>query len=317
MLPASTSVRTNTRAAYAFDTLEFTPQWLVNVGVRWDDFRSVLNAPQYTLNGTTTAAAHAEVNSTFTNYQAGVVYKPAANSSVYLSYGTSSTPPGNDGGDGLDALTNVIQNLQPQDSKNWELGTKWEVLARRLSLSAALFKSKMNNARVTAPDGTTQNVGRKSVRGVEFGASGSITNAWQVFGGYTWLDGRIDDNGFVNTGTATAPVYAASPYNGNVFPSTPKHSASLWTTYQVMSNLTVGGGMNTMSRVYANINNNKFAPGYTRFDAMASYVVNKNVSLQLNVQNLADKLYFDKVSSPHYAGVAAGRSATLTANFKY
>jgi len=35
------------------------------------------------------------------------------------------------------------------------------------------------------------------------------------------------------------------------------------------------------------------------------------------VQNLGDKLYFDKVSSPHYAGVGAGRSATLAANFKY
>jgi catecholate siderophore receptor len=315
--PAQTSVRTNTRAAYAIDTIEFTPQWLLNVGVRWDDFTSTLNVPQYTLNGTTTAAQHAQVNSTFANYQAGLVYKPAANSSVYLSYGTSSTPPGNDGGDGLDALTNVIQNLQPQESKNFELGTKWEVLSRRLSLSAAIFKSNMDNARVTAPDGTTQNVGKKSVRGVEFGATGSITNAWQVFGGYTWLDGRIDDNGFVNTGTTAKPEWTASPYNGNVFPTTPKHSATLWTTYKVLPNLTVGGGLNTMSKVYANINNNKWVPGYTRFDAMASYIVNPNISLQLNVQNLSDKLYFDKVSSPHYAGVAAGRSASLTASFKY
>ena len=50
---------------------------------------------------------------------------------------------------------------------------------------------------------------------------------------------------------------------------------------------------------------------------MASYVVSRNVTLQLNVQNLTDKLYFDKVSSPHYAGVAPGRSATLTANMKF
>lgn len=316
--PARSSIHTNTRAAYAFDTLEFTPQWLLNVGVRWDDFHSTLDTPQYTLDGKTTAAVHAETNSTFANYQAGLVYKPAANSSVYLSYGTSSTPPGNDGGDGLDALSIAVQALAPQESKNFELGTKWEVLARRLSLSAAIFKSTMDNARVTAPDGTTQNVGKKSVRGFEVGATGSITDAWQVFGGYTWLDGRVDDNGYINTAASGQPaVWAPSPYNGNVFPTTPKHSASLWTTYAVLSNLTIGGGLNTMSKVYANINNNKWAPGYTRFDAMASYVVNKHVSLQLNVQNLTDKLYFDKVSSPHYAGVAPGRSATLTANFKY
>jgi catecholate siderophore receptor len=191
------------------------------------------------------------------------------------------------------------------------------VLARRLSLSAAIFKSTMNNARVSAPDGTTQNVGWKSVRGVALGWSGSVTNAWQVFGGYTWLDGRIDDNGYFNLGTADKPNWVVSPYNGNVFPTTPKHSASLWTTYAVTPALTVGGGVNAMSHVYANVNNNKWAPGWSRYDAMASYVLNRNVTLQLNVQNLTDKLYFDKVSSPHYAGVAPGRSASLTASFKY
>ena len=315
--PARTSVRTNTRSAYAFDTIEFTPQWLLNIGLRWDDFRTKLDVPAYTLAGVATAAQHAEVNTDFTNYQAGLVYKPSANSSVYVSYGTSSTPPGNDGGDGLDALSATVQNLKPQDSKNFELGTKWEVLARRLSLSAALFRSEMNNARVTAPDGTTQNVGRKTVKGVEFGVSGSITTNWQVFGGYTWLDGVIADNGFTNTGTTAKPVWTPSPFNGNVFPSTPKNSASLWTSYKLLPALSIGGGMSYVSKVYANINNNKYAPGYTRFDAMASYELNKNISLQLNVQNLGDKLYFDKVSSPHYAGVGAGRSATLAANFKY
>jgi catecholate siderophore receptor len=45
--------------------------------------------------------------------------------------------------------------------------------------------------------------------------------------------------------------------------------------------------------------------------------VNKNISLQLNIQNLTDKLYYDKVGSNHYAGVGVGRTAILTANFRY
>jgi catecholate siderophore receptor len=316
--PARTNVVTNTRSAYAFDTVEFTPQWLLNLGVRWDDYRSVLDVPMYSLNGTTTAASHAEVKSNFANYQAGLVYKPSTNSSIYASYGTSSTPPGNDGGDGLDSLSTTVQNLAPQDSKNYELGTKWEVLpGGRLSVSAAIFRSEMNNARTTAPDGTTQNVGKKTMKGVELGVSGNLTREWQVFGGYTYLDGRVADNGSVNTGTTAAPVYTPSPYNGNVFPTTPKNSASLWTSYAVLPGLVVGGGVNYVAKVYANINNTKYAPGYSRFDAMGSYELNKHISLQLNVQNLTDKLYFDRVSSPHYAGVGAGRSATLTANFKY
>ena len=311
---ALTHVNTKTKAAYAFDTIEFNPQWQVNLGARYDDFQTTLN----TLATSSTAAVAAHVDSTFWSWQTGLVYKPASNGSIYLAYATSATPPGNDGGDGLDALTVAVQNLQPQRSKNFELGTKWDVMpGGRLSLTAAVFKSTMNNARVTAPDGTTQNVGRKEIKGVELGFSGKLSSQWSVFGGYTYLDAEIADNGYLNVGTTAKPVYVVSPYNGNRFPTTPKHSASLWTTYAVTKELTFGMGLNAMSMVYANVNNNKWTPGYTRFDAMASYALNKDVSLQLNVQNLTDKLYFDKVSSPHYAGVGPGRSATLSANVKF
>ncbi|MFZ4878198.1 TonB-dependent receptor [Janthinobacterium sp. Mn2066] len=317
--PARTTVVTNTRSVYGFDTIEFTPQWLLNVGVRWDDYKSSLTVPQYTLDNKTTAASSLNVHSTFANYQAGLVYKPSSNSSVYISYGTSSTPPGNDGGDGLDGLSAAVQNLQPQDSKSFELGTKWEVLpGGRLSLSGAYFQSDMNNARVTAPDGNTQNVGSKQVKGVELGISGNFTKEWSVFGGYTHLNAVVENNGFVSTGVVNGVTqYAPSPYNGNQFPTTPKNSASLWTAYTLTPAITVGGGINYVDKVYASVANNKFAPAYTRFDAMASYVLSRNVTLQLNIQNLTDKLYFDKVSSPHYAGVAPGRTATLTANIKF
>ncbi|THC44721.1 TonB-dependent siderophore receptor [Massilia sp. Mn16-1_5] len=311
--PALTKVKTNTRAVYAFDTIEFNPQWMLNIGARWDEFKTALD----TAAGPTSAATRARVDTSFDTYQAGLVYKPSANGSIYVSYATSATPPGNDGGDGLDGLTVAVQNLQPQESKNWELGTKWEVLNSRLSLNAAVFQSKMNNARVTSPDGTSQNVGRKELKGLELGFSGKLTNAWQVFGGYTWLDGIVADNGYLNVGTTAAPRYEPSPYNGNIFPTTPKHSASLWTSYAFNKDFSAGIGMNYVDKVYANINNTKYAPSYTRFDAMASYNLNKNIALQLNIQNLGDKLYFDRVSSPHYAGVGAGRSASLTANLKF
>jgi catecholate siderophore receptor len=176
----------------------------------------------------------------------------------------------------------------------------------------------MSNARVTAPDGSTQNVGDKQVKGIELGVSGNITKEWSVFGGYTHLNAIVENNGYVTNGVINGVTqYAPSPYNGNQFPTTPKNSASLWTSYLVTPAITVGGGVNYVDKVYANVANNKYAPAYTRFDAMASYVVSRNVTLQLNIQNLTNKLYFDKVSSPHYAGVAPGRSATLTANMKF
>jgi catecholate siderophore receptor len=313
--PNDTNVHSNSRSVYGFDTIEFNPQWLLNVGLRWDEFRTRLHTNANTAVTPVVAAINAENKSTFANYQAGLVYKPAANSSIYVSYGTSSTPPGNDGGDGVDGLTVAIQNLKPQDSKNFELGTKWEILARKLSVSGAIFASKMNNARVTVADGTTQNVGEKKVKGVELGVSGALTANWQVFGGYTWLDAESGDNCFVNFGTSAAPNYKSC--TGNAFPATPKQSASLWTSYTLMQGLVIGGGVNAVSKIWSNNQNTKFVPGYTRWDAMASYDVNKNISLQLNIQNLTDKLYYDKVGSNHYAGVGVGRTAILTANFRY
>ena len=80
--PARTDVVTRTRAVYGFDTIEFSPQWLLNLGARWDDFSSSLTTSPAAAGG---AATSARVESSFDTYQAGLVYKPKANGSIYLS----------------------------------------------------------------------------------------------------------------------------------------------------------------------------------------------------------------------------------------
>jgi catecholate siderophore receptor len=50
---------------------------------------------------------------------------------------------------------------------------------------------------------------------------------------------------------------------------------------------------------------------------MARYNVNKNVDLQLNVNNVSNERYFTKAYASHYATEAEGRSAVLSLNFKY
>jgi catecholate siderophore receptor len=49
---------------------------------------------------------------------------------------------------------------------------------------------------------------------------------------------------------------------------------------------------------------------------MASYDVNKHLTLRLNVYNLADKDYVDRSSGGHFIP-GAKRSATLTANLSF
>jgi catecholate siderophore receptor len=305
---------TRTKSAYVFDTLEFSPQWLLNLGVRFDDYDTRMTTPSATLPPVVLR------NSTsFWNVQAGVVFKPVANGSIYLSWGTSSTPVGMDGGDGADGITLAIQDLKPQRSRNIELGTKWDLADGRLALTGAIFQTEMTNARVTGDAGTTENAGSKKVEGAEIGINGTLLPGWQVFAGYTYLDATVEDNGFVNTGTTANPVWSPSPFNGNAFPNTAKHSASLWTSWtpSFAPGLSLGLGANYVDKVYGNVNNTKWVPSYTRVDAMVGYTFSPRYSLQLNVQNLTDELYFSKAYSSHYAAIAAGRSATLAFNFTF
>jgi catecholate siderophore receptor len=58
-------------------------------------------------------------------------------------------------------------------------------------------------------------------------------------------------------------------------------------------------------------------PGYVRFDLTGSYSFNDHVELRVNVQNLTDKRYFDKVFTNHFAQEAAGRSAFATVTLRY
>lgn len=295
---------TDTRSAWAFDTVTFDPQWSVNGGVRFDSYNT-----RSTATTTTTGAVVLLSNdSNFWNYQLGVVYKPAANGSVYLSYGTSSNPPGVDAGDGADAISVTNADLKPENSRNIELGTKWDVLDQRLALTAAVFRSEKTNARIaTGGSGSPQiNAGEQRVDGVELGFNGKLTEHWSVFGGYTYLDSEL-----VKTSRADAAN------QGNQFPNTPRNSFTLWTDVAITERWSIGGGAYYQDKVYGNTANTKWVPSYTRFDAMVSYEVNKHLTLQLNVQNLTNKYYFDKAYASHYASVAPGRAGILTANFRF
>lgn len=245
--PAETTVRT--QSAYVFDTIELSPRWQINGGLRFD---------RYSASATTSADAKG-VRSSFSrddnllNYQLGLVFKPAQNGSIYVAYGTSSTPSGSVAGQGADgsALTpdrsgNRGDVLAPEKNRAYELGTKWNVLDNKLALTAAIFRIETTNARIVLQDGTAAMAGNKRVDGFELGWSGALTNKWQVFGGYTYLKSELRNNG------GSGSAFGAT--NGTEFPNTPKSSLSLWTTYQPMPKFTLGGGAYYVSKVWGSAN---------------------------------------------------------------
>ncbi|WP_423739702.1 TonB-dependent receptor [Cupriavidus basilensis] len=304
--------KTNTSSVYAFDSIELNKQWLLNAGVRFDRYSAEFQAAR-AANGT---RAEFSRDDNLFNYQLGLVYKPVDNASFYVSYGTSSTPAGSflaQGSDGNalapDRAGNRGDQLAPEKNRAFEIGTKWDVLRKRLALTAAIFRVETTNARITQQDGTAAMAGDKRVDGVELGFSGNVTDKWAVFGGYTHLKSELRNNG------GSGAAFGAT--NGQAFPNTPADSFSVWSTYQIIPNLTVGGGAYYVSKVWGSEATNKWVPSYWRFDAMASYRINKNVAVQLNVFNLADKVYYNQAYASHYASIAPGRSGVLSLNVRY
>ncbi len=293
-----THVTTATRAVYGFDTLNFSRRWSLNLGLRFDDYDTTQDG--FTSGVPLTLRNQAD----FWNYQAGLVFKPTERGSVYLSTGTSSSPSGNTLGDGTENLAATNQDLAPERDRTYELGGKWSV-AKRLLLTAAVFRTETANARVATDGGLQATIGDELVRGFEVGVGGSITDRWQMFTSFSFLDSRIVDDGPVATN------------DGKEFPNTPRNSFALWTSYEISPRVTVGGGATYVDRRFGNVANSVWIPDYWRYDAMAAFTISRKVNLQVNIQNLTDEVYFVRPYQNHYAAIGAARSAVISAKVNF
>lgn len=309
------STDTQSTGIYAFDSISFGEKFIVNLGLRWDDYSvDATNA-----SGTVTAPVYTSVRSDwdFVNYQIGAVYKPTANTSIYASYATSSTPPtisagDQNGGTGTGTGNLATTLLDPEETDSFEIGAKANLFNDRLALSGALFKTVRKNAQIQVEPGVYEQAGEAEVQGLELGVSGNVTDKWQVFGGYTWMDSELTEGAYNNVNV------------GDSLANTPEHTASLFTTYRVMPKLSLGGGVYYVGKSFGGNQggaggggNRIYAPAYTRVDLFASYDVTDRASLQLNVQNAGDEEYIIRTNGVHHADVAPARSAILTLNVRY
>ena len=344
---ATTITDGETKAVYAFDSITIVPELIVNLGIRYEDFRSRVRLPLAA--GVRPAVSRQD---DFVTYQVGAIVKPTRNTSLYASYATSATPPNSLIGEGSEgnglgtasgaAALAALDALRVERSRSYEVGAKADLFDQRLALTAAAFRTETENARVTSDANTVAFMGERRVDGVELGFNGFVTPRWNVFGGYTFLDAEIVDGGFTaftlpaGGGVAARTVLQPSVNTGRQFPQTAKHSITAWTNYD-FGRFDVGGGAFYTSRVYGGYADNRFVsgtgaaatvvpatvviarsvPAYWRFDARAGVDLAEAVKLSVNVQNLTDKRYFSQAFTSHYAVMAAGRTVfgTLLVGF--
>ena len=332
-----TDGETTTYGIYALDTITINPQWELSVGLRADRFHTETNqivrlsavtegAPIGTLVG-----RDAQVTDDLLSWKLGGVYKPVEDGSIYISYATSELPPGGiNFALNTDPTTTSLNsiannpNLDPQKGTNMELGTKWNLMDDKLFFTAALFKSTNENEIASNPDGSATAVGEKQVEGLELGLVGAITNAWQISAGIAFMDTEITRG---NRSTVPTSSGVITTTDGGVIQWSPEMTFTLWNTYTFENGLMIGGGaryVDTMAsssytRADAQATRSILEFGdYWVLDAVASYPVTKNITVQLNVLNITDEEYIaslNNAGSRYYAGQPL--SARLGVNFSF
>ncbi len=318
--------RTDTIAAYLFDTMKFGERWQINAGVRLDHYSTRFTSAAACGSrsgpacggsplGTVLPAVDARVGGNLPNYKLGALYKPAANGSIYANFALSQEPPG---GSTL-SLANPSgtsnsadqPNLDPQKARTVELGTKWDLFGENLLLTGAIYRTTVSNDLVQDPgDGLYYQVGRKRVQGIELNIVGKFTDDWAASAGYTTMDARVVNGSAVANDGSRDLAY------------TPKSAFTAWTTWHLPFKLTIGGGARYSGEMKRGTDGAIGTPSRTQaywvFDAMASYPVNRHVDLQLNLYNLLDKSYVAAINKSGYRYTpATPRSAMFTVNFRF
>ncbi|MBS0223682.1 MAG: TonB-dependent receptor [Proteobacteria bacterium] len=262
--------------AYANDTIELIPEVKLVGGLRYDVYYSQIGNSINSANtrGSTAVPYFAQTD-TFLSYRAGLIFQPTKQQTYYVSTSTSFNP-------SLEQLTSTTggQSLPPQNNTAYEAGVKYDLFKETLSLTAAVFQITQNNARTNNGDGTFSSAGTIRVRGVRTGIAGHITDEWQVFGGYTYLDARIIDG--IGAGT-----------QGMIPQNTPTDSAAVWTTYTFAKKYEIGGGVTYTGVRFANNTNVTAVPAGYHLDATAAYKMEKS-TLRLNLFNLTNSLYYEQ-----------------------
>ncbi|MDF1813874.1 MAG: TonB-dependent siderophore receptor [Verrucomicrobiales bacterium] len=293
--------KSDTFAAYAFDTLEVN-NWLeVTGGIRYERFETNARGTDAAGNPT----PHRNRVDHMVSGRAAVVVKPAENGSIYFGWGTSFNPSGE-----FVTLTEAGRNpatfdVEPERAEAFELGTKWDVFDERLSLIAALFRTDKTNVRDIDPgDPTVYTLtGAERVEGFELGAAGEVTPWWSVYASYTHLRGEVTND------FDEARI-------GRELGNTPENSFSLWNNFELENGFFFGGGPLFIDRRLNTTAGTREAPAYWTLDAMAGYNLNDNITFRVNGANLTDEVFIDRMSGGHFIP-GAGRSVMFTTSIKF
>ncbi|WP_114764530.1 TonB-dependent siderophore receptor [Vibrio rhodolitus] len=251
---------------YVQDLITLNEQWQTLIGGRYDMYFK----DNVTKTGVVHKGAH---DSESFSPKAGIIYHPAHNGSIYANYSESFTPVNNVvNGDGS------ITERQPEESTQYELGTKWELMDSRLLLTAAVFDIEKRNISITEGKITTQGGIQRHI-GTEFGAQGQISDKWFVMMSGMYLDANFDKH---------------HDYQDKAPANVPEWSGSAWTRYSMTESTAFNIGLFYQGERWADNANTVKLDDYIRVDTGASHSIKSDYvdwDFRFNIENLFDTEY--------------------------
>lgn len=284
--PFQSNIAQQQRAIYAQDLMSFE-DWSLLVNLRRTRYEQ---AQSFTFDSSTTTLSPSTVYATTPG--AGLVYRWSESTSLYASYSEGFVP----------QSTPLCSGglAPPIESKNKEIGAKFEFAQGRLSLTSALYEiQQINSPVVVLPDNCVEVKPSRKTQGFEIDLQGELIAGWSVLGNYTF--GKASD-----AMDSKARITA-----------TPRHKLSLWSTYQLgfakLPGLSLGLGVTATSRMAGNTDQAEpfDIPGQVQLDASLAYAQPK-WSLNFGIKNVADRRLYGASVSNVYVPVLQSRSFMLT-----
>jgi iron complex outermembrane receptor protein len=283
------SAEADQQSLMASDNLIFSPRWsaLVSGSEAW------LYSHNYSVKGVQTSESQ---NRGFSG-SGSLVFKPASNQSVYLTYADSLQQ-----GDVAPATAaNAGTILDPYRSKEWEAGYK--LALGGVNASAAVYRITRPYAYALGTDNIFRIAGQQRNRGVELMLDGHATRDLSLFGGVSWLDPRLFDTGNAST-------------EGKLIVGLPRVTFNMLASYSVPQVPGLSADLNAhyvTSRETDDANLTDVR-GYSTFDLSAAYqtkIMGRHTVFRLSIDNLTNESYWTSIlpgGNTGYTGVGAANA---------
>lgn len=244
-----------------------------------------------------------------TSLRVGLILKPTATLSPYVSYSESFAP--------IVGLDFYGDPFEPQKGTQWEGGLRWQP-DRNTLLSAAYFDIKGTNLLATDPEnGANQiQVGTVTSRGFEIEGARILPGNYTITASYSHVKAK--------TGFNTDPLQVGLPIS-----AVPEDTASIWgdkrfavgeLAVRVGAGVRYVGPTNELTAFYDIDPDGALealeTPGFTLVDALLGFEWGP-WSLDVNATNLLDKNYYAQCSVRSACSFGYGRNVIGTLGYKF